>query len=44
MALPIAMFLEESTAKEWAQKEYRNQAEVKKYPASSLFLEALHQC
>ncbi len=42
MTVPIALFLEESSAKEWAHSQHEHEATVRKYPASSLSIEALN--
>lgn len=41
--MPIALFQSEEYAKVWRDEHYPN-AEIRKYPASSLFLEVLRQC
>ena len=44
MAVPIALFLDETQARDYAQREYGDKAVVKKFPAFSQWLEVLNQC
>lgn len=43
MTIPIALFLSEREAVQYADEKYGKNAKIKQYPASSEFYEALRQ-
>jgi len=44
MVVPVALFLNESGAQNYAQEQYRDRAIIKKFPTSSLSVEVRPLC